>query len=320
MQQVWPDHISRPTSSTPSRIRLAASMRRLYMRLSALALPLSLRPNMLWLRLATSRSTRYWASLSKVCMVAGLLSLLLRLDRLLPPPGPELWSWSPGYDRLALSLDCSQMLAVSLSSVSDMFLSSSSGDELLGVRTPVARGAFLFTRGKLRMVPVDSNDEMEGRCSMVAALLAGLRATGGCCVWRGSSALFRLKLPPMPGLKKALRAVRGLSGPVGMLMVCGGKSGTTSSDPELDRLVRLARPSVAVANDSIVEVEPPLPRLLRRDEEVAAFSPAAASRSSVTGPLVVSTEPSELKLPRLPRPASRCWLIVPRALCRIKCS
>src|SRR3569833_428977 len=200
MQQVWPDHISRPTSSTPSRIRLAASMRRLYMRLSALALPLSLRPNTQRPRLATSRSTRYWSSLSKVCMVAGLLSLLLRLDRLLPPPGPELWSWSPGCDRLALSLGCSQMLAGSLSSVSDMFLSSSSGDELRGVRTPVARVAFLFTRGKLRMVPVDSNVVLVGWCCLVVVLFVGFCVFGGCCVWCGFLVLFCLLFLLLLGL------------------------------------------------------------------------------------------------------------------------
>ncbi len=104
----------------------------------------------------------------------------------------------------------------------------------------------------------------------------------------------------------ALFAVDGLSGSSmeGMVktwarysLASWARYSLPSSEPELDRLVRLARPSVAVAKDSTVEVEPPLPLLILFDIEPLSLITSPVSFDSTIGPRVVSTEPSELKLP-----------------------
>lgn len=149
----------------PSRILLAASILLLYILLSVLALPLSVMPRTQRPRLATSLSTRNWSSRIKDCIAAELVVAPLRLTLCL----------CPVLEVVLPLLISSQMLAVSLINESARVLRSWSG-EAPGVRMPVlAAFLVLFTKGKLRVVPVDSKDETEGRCAVAAEELMGRR-------------------------------------------------------------------------------------------------------------------------------------------------
>jgi len=69
-------------------------------------------------------------------------------------------------------------LAVSCINLFDMFLSAWSGDEV-GVNTPLVVSLLgLLTKGKLRLVPVESKDDTDGRCKDATAELdTGRRKT-----------------------------------------------------------------------------------------------------------------------------------------------
>lgn len=213
-----------PLSST----RLAASIRR---RNSSSPLGFvrdaSVRPRTHLPRLATTCSTKSWSSLDSI-WIAG--------------------EWGP-----PLVLSRSYTLVVSDMSDSATCLRSYSGDAP-GVRMPPL-SLVLLTSGKLRLVPVDSKDETDGRCSAaLKVMLAGRCSTelarGLSSRYRkASSPLLPLPLPlPDPPPNVARRAVVVVSSNCSL----GVTNPSSVLPPAVVVELRLSRPSAAVAKESTV--------------------------------------------------------------------
>jgi hypothetical protein len=175
-------------------------------------------------------------------------------------------------------------------------LTAWSGDPPSGVSIPVLDVLLdLLTSGKLRVVPVESNEEVDGRCVFVAAFeLIGRRIVEyitSRLAW--PSGLGRPEIPyrgeAIP-VTVARFCVCGLSivsveGVLGVLLLSSGKSSKLSAFLLLSMLCLLDKASSAVAKDSTLDTDASLPRL----ECCGLFCVF-----SVTGPLVVSIDDSEV--------------------------
>jgi hypothetical protein len=219
------------------------------------------------------------------------------------------------------------------------------------VRTPVL-AAFLeredlLTRGKLRFVPIESNEETEGRWREEGE--TGVEMGRWMTEWRRgggkvrgdpelapSSAMDEMELSPSRGVMLDAEAVPGAvkdrrfevavlpdrclvlwtEAALEKLSNVPSEPGLMSSGLSGDFIDRRSR---AVANVPTVDTDALLFVLLRKRDRGGPRSKSLSFVPFTAGPLVVSTDSSDVKLPTLPRRASR-WLIVPMALCRKKCS
>lgn len=202
-------------------------------------------------------------------MRLAVLLMLCTLMLCLCPPRAE-------ASFLAASPFCISWQAAVVSLMSEVVidLTAWSGDPPSGVSIPVLDVLLpLLTRGKLRVVPVESNEDTDGRCVFVAALeLIGRRiveyiTSRLVC----PSGLGRPEIPyrgeAIP-VTVARFSVRGLSivsveGVLGLLGVLdsSGKSSKVSAFLLLSMLCLLDRASSAVAKDSTLEIDASLPRL-----------------------------------------------------------